>query len=162
MVSATLVKSIKDAIAVASTIIESSEREIVWLVPAPMLAMGAPYNIDEKSKVLIQKGGRARAITAISSPYVETVRQHLDMGEDVGHVEHYDGVFFLIGDKTQSISSIHINVEDLSVDDQIAAFWSRDPTYAEYLLLNFEQAWAQGVDAQERIDELLKEGLSQA
>jgi hypothetical protein len=57
MARGTIVKSIKDAIAVASTIIESAEREIAWLVPAPMLAIGAPYNIDEKSKVLIQKGG---------------------------------------------------------------------------------------------------------
>jgi cyanophycinase-like exopeptidase len=73
------------------------------------------------------------------------VRQHLDFGEDVRHVEKYDGVFFLIGDKTQSISSIHVNTEDLSVDDTIVAFWSRDPTYAGYLLSNFEQAWAQGV-----------------
>jgi hypothetical protein len=140
MARGTIVKSIKDAIAVASTIIESAEREIAWLVPAPMLAIGAPYNIDEKSKVLIQKGGRARAITSISPPYVETVRQHLDFGEDVRHVEKYDGVFFLIGDKTQSISSIHVNAEDLSVDDTIVAFWSQDPTYAGYLLSNFEQA----------------------
>jgi hypothetical protein len=76
------------------------------------------------------------------------VRQHLDFGEDVRHVEKYDGVF--------------VNTEDLSVDDTIVAFWSRDPTYAGYLLSNFEQAWAQGVDARERISELLNEGPLQA
>jgi hypothetical protein len=162
MVSGKIVRSVKDAIVVALTIIESAEREIAWLVPAPMLAVGAPYNIDEKSKVLIQKGGRVRAITTISSPYVETVRRHLDIGEDVRHVEEYEGVFFLVGDKKQSISSIHVNVEDLSVDDQVVAFWSGDPAFAEYLLSNFEQAWAQGVDAQKHISELLKEGTSQA
>jgi hypothetical protein len=74
MVNESIVRSIKDAIVVASMIIGSAEREIAWLVPAPMLAVGAPYNIDEKSKILIQKGGRVRAITAISSTYVETVR----------------------------------------------------------------------------------------
>jgi hypothetical protein len=152
----------KDAIAVASIIIQSAERELAWLVPAPLLAMGAPYNLEEKSKVLIQKGGRVRAITTISSPYVETVRRHLDIGEDVRHVEQYDEVFLLVADKKQSISSIHVNVEDLSVDAKILAFWSQEPTYAEYLMANFEEAWAQGVDAQKHISELLKEGTSQA
>jgi hypothetical protein len=80
----------------------------------------------------------------------------------VRHVEHYDGVFFLIADKTQRISAIHINAEELSVDDTVVALWSRDPIYVEYLLSNFEQAWAQGVDSQERIDELLRVGPSQA
>jgi hypothetical protein len=162
MVRGVIVKSIKDAIAIASTIIESAERELAWLVPAPMLAMAAPYNLDEKSKVLIQKGGRVRAITTISSPYVEIVRRHLELGEDVRHVEHYGEVFLLVADNKQSISSIHVNVEDLSADAKILAFWSQEPAYTEYLMSNFEQAWAQGVDAQKHISELLKEGTSQA
>ena len=76
--------------------------------------------------------------------------------------EQYDEVFLLVADKKQSISSIHVNVEDLSVDAKILAFWSQEPTYAEYLMANFEEAWAQGVDAQKHISELLKEGTSQA
>ena len=72
MVRETIVESVKDAIAVGSTIIESAEREIAWLIPAPMLVMAAKYNV--KAKSLIQKGGRVRGITTISSPYVETVR----------------------------------------------------------------------------------------
>jgi hypothetical protein len=66
-------------------------------------------------------------------------------------------VFFLVGDKKQSISSIHVNVEDLSLDDRIVAFWSETPTYAEYLLTHFDQAWAQGVGAQDRLNELLEQ-----
>jgi hypothetical protein len=141
MTTGTIIDSVKDAISVSKNIIESAERDIAWLVPAPMLAMGAPYNIDEKSKVLIQKGGRVRAITAISSPFVETVRRHLDIGEDIRHVDHYEGVFFLVADKKQSISSFHVNVEELSFDDRIVAFWCEAPSYAEYLLSHFDQAW---------------------
>jgi hypothetical protein len=66
-----------------------------------------------------------------------------------------------IGDNKQCISSLRINVEDLSVEDQILAFWSKEPSYAKYLLSNFESAWTKGVDAQERISELLKEGADQ-
>jgi len=53
---------------------------------------------------------------------------------------------------------MHINIEALSLDDQVVAFWSEAPTYAEYLLSHFDQAWAQGVDAQEQIRELLEQG----
>lgn len=60
----------------------------------------------------------------------------------------------LVGDKKQSTNSIHVNVEDLSLDDRIVAFWSETPTYDEYLLTHFDQAWAQGVEAQERLNEL--------
>ncbi len=67
----------------------------------------------------------------------------------------------LIGDNKQSISSLRINVEDLSADDQIVAFWSKEQSYAEYLLSRFESAWTKGVDAQKRISELLKEGADQ-
>jgi len=151
MVRETIIDTVKDAIAVTSTIIESAERELAWLLPAPMLVMGAQYNI--KSKGLIQKGGRVRGITTISSPYVETVRELLDMGVDIRHLENYTGSFMLIADKSQSISSIHLNVEDLSLDDKIVAFWTDDADYAEYLLANFETVWAESTDAQKRINE---------
>jgi hypothetical protein len=149
MVRETIIDTVKDAIAVTSTIIESAESELAWLLPAPMLVMGAQYNI--KSKGLIQKGGRVRGITTISSPYVETVRELLDTGVEMRHLENYTGSFMLIADKSQSISSIHLNVEDLSLDDEIVAFWTDDADYAEYLLANFETVWAEGTDAQQRI-----------
>jgi hypothetical protein len=46
MVNELIFRSMKNAIAVASMIIGSAEREVAWLVPAAMLAVGAPYNID--------------------------------------------------------------------------------------------------------------------
>jgi hypothetical protein len=151
VVSETIVESVKDAIAVSSTIVESAEKEIAWLLPAPMLVMAAQYNV--KSKGLIQKGGRVRGITTISSPYVETVSELLEMGEEVRHIENYTGSFMLVADKSQSISSIHLDVQDLSLDDKIVAFWTDDPDYADYLLSNFEMVWAEATDAKKRIHE---------
>jgi hypothetical protein len=152
MVSETIIESVKDAIAVGSNIIESAEKEIAWLVPAPMLVMAAQYNVE--SECLIQKGGRVRGITTISSPYLETVSELLDIGVDVRHIEDYTGSFMLVGDKSQSISSVHLDVEDLSLDDKIVAFWTDDPDYAEYLLSSFDMTWAEATDAQERIKKL--------
>ena len=57
MESGTIIESVRDAIAVASGIIESAEQEMAWLVPAPLLVIAARYDLNEKSKVLMQRGG---------------------------------------------------------------------------------------------------------
>jgi hypothetical protein len=67
-------------------------------------------------------------------------------------------VFFIVGDRRESLSSVIVNPEELSCDSEVIAFWGNGPTYAEYLLSIFENVWTQGVDAQERIDELLRDG----
>ena len=162
MAKGTIVESIKDALAVGSNIIESAKTEVAWLLPPNLLVFADQYDITSESKKLIENGGYVKGVFRITSPYVELARSRLAIGEDLRHVDQYDGVFLLVGDKKQSISSIHVNQEDLLVGDPVVAFWSEDSTYAEYLLSNFEQAWTQGVDAQERISELLKEGPSQA
>jgi len=162
MAKGTIVESIKDALAVGSSIIESAKNEVVWLLPPNLLVFADQYDITSESKKLIENGGYVKGVFRITSPYVELARSRLAISEDLRHVDQYDGVFFLVGDKKQSISSIHVNQEDLLVDDPVVAFWSEDPTYAEYLLPNFEQAWTQGVDAQERLQELLKEDPSLA
>jgi hypothetical protein len=157
-----IIDSVRDALAVSSNIIGSAEIETAWILPPWMLVLAAQYGLAKQSKKLIQNGGRVRGIFSISSPYVEVARSLLDIGEDVRHVDHYEGVFFLVGDKKQSVSSMHVSSEELRCNDEIVAFWSEDPTYAEYLLSSFESAWTEGVDAKERISELLYEGPPRA
>ena len=161
MAKGIIINSVKDALAAGLNIIESAESETAWILPPWMLVLAAQYGSPMKSKTLIQNGGRVRGIFNISSPYIELARLFLDIGEDVRHTDHYEGVFFLVGDKKQSISSMHVSTEELRCDDTIVAFWSEEPTYAEYLLSIFESAWTEGVDGQERISELLEEGPSQ-
>lgn len=161
MAKGTIIESVKDALAVGSTIVESATSEIAWLLPPAMLVFAAQYNLHDKSKTLIEKGGRVQGMFSISSPYVELARSLLDVGEEVRHIDQYQGVFFLVGDKKQSISSLHINPEDLSLDDRIVAFWSEDPAYAEYILSHFESAWLQSVDARETIKLLTERGPAQ-
>ncbi|HYC20611.1 MAG TPA: hypothetical protein VEF35_08375 [Candidatus Bathyarchaeia archaeon] len=156
MAKGTIVTNVKDALAVGSNIMESATNEIVWLLPPELLVFSVHFGLPEKSKTLIEKGGRVRGVFHISPPFIELARVLLDIGENLRNVEHYEGVFFLVADKKQSISSMHLHTEDLALDDEIVAFWSEDPNYADYLLSNFEPAWKRGVDAQERIRELLE------
>jgi hypothetical protein len=154
MARGNIIESVKDAIAVGSTIIESAEKEILWLLPPTMLVFADQFGLTEKSKMLIKKGGRVRGITEISGTYRDVVRERLDNGEELRHIGQYQGSFMLVGDKKESISSINVNVDDLSLDDRVVAFWTDDPSYAEYLISTFESAWKEAVDAEKRLQEL--------
>jgi hypothetical protein len=156
MPSGTIIKSVKDAIAVALTIVGSAEKEVSWLIPAPLLVFGARFNLNDKSRVLIQKGGRERGITEISPPYVKVVSELIDIGVGVRHVEQYTGEFMVVGDCRQSISAIEVNIKHLSLDDTLVALWTENPDYAAYLLSSFDRTWAESTDAQKRIQELGK------
>jgi len=154
----TVVKNVKDILSISSNIIESAEREVIWLVPPVMLFYASTYGLNEKEKIFIQKGGRIRGIADISYRDIDTVRERLDIGEDVRHFGQYEGMIFLVGDKSESISSINIDPGLLLFDGPATAFWTDDPMYTEYLVFAFETAWEQSVPAAQRILELLKQG----
>jgi hypothetical protein len=149
-----IIESVKDALAVGFNIIESAKNEIAWLLPPEMLIFATQYGLTDKSKMLIEKGGRVQGITQISHTYGDVVRELVDIGEKVRHVDQYQGTFMLVGDKKESISSINLNVEDLSLDDPIVAFWTDDQAYVDYLIAAFEATWNQAVDAEKRLREL--------
>ena len=155
MASGTIIDNFKDALAVGSNIIESAEKEVAWLLPGPILVFAAQYGLHEKSEALMQRGGRVRGITEVSPLYANVISKLISTGEDVRHADNYGGTsFMVVGDNKQSISSIQLSVEDLSLDDRIVAFWSEDPDYAAYLLSSFDTTWTGAIDAQERIQNL--------
>jgi hypothetical protein len=122
-----------------------------------MLIHGGQLGLIEKSRALIQKGGRVRGLTQISGTDVHVVRKLLDIGEDVRHVDQYRGAFMLVADKKLSISSSpeqNIKLEDLSLDDRVIAIWTDDPSHVENLIASFEASWTEAVDAKLRMQEL--------
>jgi len=81
----------------------------------------------------------------------------LDNIADVRYLWQYQGIFLLAGDRKESISSINVDVESLSIDTPVVALWSDDPIYADYLLSTFEKVWDQAIPAAQWIEKLLKE-----
>jgi len=158
MADGTTITSVIDILAICSNIIESAEDEVVYLSPLSLLVFASQFSLTERTKVFIRKGGLMRGIADISYPYIEKIRDFLDNGVDVRHFHQYLGIFMLVGDRRESISSMSIDVKSLSIDTPLVALWSNDPTYAEYLMSTFETAWEQAVPAAQRIEELLKEG----
>jgi len=158
MADGTIITSVTDALAICSGIIESAENEVVYISLPSLLVLGSQFSLTERGKVFMQKGGRMRGIANISYPYIEEIRDFLDGGADVRHFHQYLGIFMLLGDEKESISTMTVNGENLSIDTPIVALWNSNPTYSEYLMSTFNFAWEQSVSAAERIEELLKEG----
>jgi len=157
----TTITSVTDALAICSNIIESAENEVVYISPLSLLLLASQLGLVERVKLFMQKGGRVRCITDLSHQHIKEIQEWLDIGEDVRHFPQYQGIFMLVGDKKESISSMSIDAKNLSVDTPIVAFWSDDPTHAEYLMSIFETAWEQSFPAAQRIEELLKAGPRQ-
>jgi hypothetical protein len=161
MANETIITSVTDVLAICSSIIESANNEVVYLSPPSILALASQLGFAEKTKMLKQKGGRVRGIADFSYPYIKEIQERLDNSTDVRHISQYQGIFMLVGDGRESISSLNVDVERLSLDTPVVALWSDNPTYAEYLMSTFEMAWEQAVPAAQRIEELLKEGPPQ-
>lgn len=126
-----------------------------------MLVLASQSALAEKIKLFIHNGGRVRGIADFSYPYIKE-QQRLDIGADMRYVPQYQGIFMLVGDKKESIGSINLDIESLSLDTAIVAIWSDIPTYPEYLMSNFELLWEQATPAAQRIEELLKGKLYHA
>ncbi len=156
-----IVSGVKDALAVASQILESAQHEVSWLVPPSLLPVSTSYGFVEKTKSFVQNGGVLRGITTISHDNVEGAHMRLDIGEDLRHSDQPHELFLVVGDRQHSISSLNTGVTEYTLDTPVTAFWSDDPTYAAYLLTSFENGWAHAVPAEKRIQELLAQASPQ-
>jgi hypothetical protein len=82
------------------------------------------------------------------------VRELLQIGEQVRHIDKH-GVMFVVFDRKHSMTAIS-NPARVSLNAPMAALWTDDPNYAEYLAATFEMLWKQSVPADQRIKELLE------
>jgi sugar-specific transcriptional regulator TrmB len=155
-----IIKSIKELVAAALPLLDSMKEE--WLVAAPGLAtiIASLFGINDAAGEFIQRGGKVRTVVDISYPIIDNVRELLQIGEDVRHIDQH-GVMFVVFDRKSSMTAIS-NPARVSLSSPMAALWTDDPTYAEYLAATFEMLWKQSVPAEERIQELLKQGPPQA
>ena len=133
-----------------------------WLVAVPGLAtvVASLFGINDAAGEFIQRGGKVRTVVDISYPIIDNVRELLQIGEEVRHIDQH-GVMFVVFDRKSSMTAIS-NPARPSLSAPMAALWTDDPTYAEYLAATFEMLWKQSVPAEERIRELLEQGPQQA
>jgi hypothetical protein len=125
-----------------------------------MLVYASSFDLIEKTETRIKRGALVSGISDISSKYIDVVRENEDIGEEVRHYDRYEGMYFKVADKKESVSSINVDAESLSLEDPVVALWTENPTYAEYLLSTFATAWNNSTPAEQRIQELLEEDRS--
>jgi len=151
-----IIKSIKELIAIGTSLVSSLERELMYVIPGEMLIFASLYGLTGTKK-LIDDGGRVRVITDISYSTIESAQQLSDIGEDVRHYNKYRGVYFGVWDRKICLNAINVDVRRISLDEPVAVLWTDDAAYAEYLISTFELLWKQSIPAAQRIEELLKE-----
>jgi len=91
-----IVESVTDALAVGSNIIEAAKSEIAWLLPPEMLIFSSQFGLTDKCEALVANGGRVRGITRVTNTYAKVIGKILDIGEEIRHVDRYQGAFMAI------------------------------------------------------------------
>jgi HTH-type transcriptional regulator, sugar sensing transcriptional regulator len=156
-----ILKSAKEVLTVSLSTLTSAEKEWIAVVP-PIATVLSSLFVIEADKEFIGRGGRIRFITDITYPYVETIQEHLNLGMEVRHFDKYSGLLFFVFDGKISISAINLaGLKRASLSELVSVLWTDDPAYAQYLVSTFALVWEQSIPAEERIQELLKQGPPQ-
>ncbi len=156
-----IIKSMKELIAVCMPLIDGLQEEWLIATPAILTVFASLFGVNEAVYEVIKRGGKVRVIVDISYEIIEPVREMISIGEEVRHIDQ-QGIMFVVFDKKISISAINAEVKHVSLNAPVSGLWTDDPVYAHYLTSTFEMLWNQAIDAEERIQQLLKEGPPEA
>jgi len=157
-----IIKSIKELVGIANPLTAACENEVILVSPEEVIAVASLFGILDEIKKLIERGASFRMLTDVSYSAIEFVKEALDIGEEVRHLDGYRGVYFAVLDRKTCLHGINLDIKHLSLTQPIAMLYTDDPTYAQYLIETFERLWEQSVPAAHRIEELQKEGPPQA
>jgi hypothetical protein len=92
-----------------------------WLVAVPGLAtvVASLFGINDAAGEFIQRGGKVRTVVDISYPIIDNVRELLQIGEEVRHIDQH-GVMFVVFDRKNSMTAIS-NPARISLNAPMAA-----------------------------------------
>ena len=78
------------------------------------------------------------------------------------HFDKYSGLMFFVFDEKICLNAINVaGLKRVSLSELVSVLWTDDPAYAQYLISTFELLWEQSIPAEQRIQELLKQGPPQ-
>ncbi|MFZ0011097.1 MAG: helix-turn-helix domain-containing protein [Halobacteriota archaeon] len=156
-----IIKNLKELVTTMLPILTSLEEEWLCVIPAQAAAVFSQFGMLPFTQEFIERGGKQLVIIDLTYPIIGTIRELLDIGGDIRHFGK-QGFLYTVFDGKISITAINAELTRFSLDEPIAALYVEDRTYARYLTSTFELLWKQSIPAQERIQELLKEGPPQA
>jgi HTH-type transcriptional regulator, sugar sensing transcriptional regulator len=156
-----IIKSLKELLTTMLPILTSLEEEWLCVIPTQAAVVFSQFGMLPFTQEFIERGGKQLVIIDLTYPIIGTIRELLDIGGDIRHFGK-QGFLYTVFDRKISITAINAELTRFSLDEPIAALYVEDRTYARYLTSSFEMLWKQSIPAEERIQELLKEGPPQA
>ena len=153
-----MLKTVGELVAAISQLINSAETSVVF-VAHPKFNFITMGGFLDHLKCAVGREVRVRGVIDISLQNLSAGREYLEGGIELRHTNTSRGMTLLVADGKRSISLIHAALKAaLSLDESVAALRSDSVAQAEFLASAFEMAWEQASGAEERIDELLKQG----
>ncbi|MGZ4846748.1 MAG: TrmB family transcriptional regulator [Halobacteriota archaeon] len=157
-----MLKTIKEIASAAIPVVLHTNEEFMWVAPEEGLQFASLFGINSVVQELTERGGHTRGITDIPFRAISLVQEVIDTGVETRHLEGYHGLFYGVFDRKYCMQAINIDVKHMRLDEQATMLYADDPVYATYLVNTFELLWQQSIPAEERIQELLKQGNPQA
>lgn len=156
-----LLKSVKELVNVAKPLIDSLQEELLLAVPAPAAIIATRLGIKGTASEFVTRGGKVRVLTDISYSTIDSMHELMESGGEVRHFNQ-NKMPFVVFDRKIAMSGIDVEFAHSSLSQPIAALYTDDPTFAQYLASTFEILWNQGINAEDRIQQLLEQGPPQA
>src|SRR5659263_435413 len=133
-----IIKNVKELVAELLPVVTSMKEDWVMVVPETAVVIASQFGINQAAYDFIARGGRVRVLLYdLSYPIIEIVQEMIANGEEVCYSDKR-GIPFTIFDRTACISAVSVSMVRVSLDQEMAALWTDDPIYAQYLMLTFE------------------------
>jgi len=156
-----IIKSVKEIVAFAHPVAAAAKNEVLLVSPEEFMTVASLFGLIDLAGEIIGRGARFRTLTDVSFGAIEVIEEALAVGEDVRHMEGYEGVYFCVLDRRMCFHAINLDLKRVSLSEPLAILYTDDPTYANYLVATFDILWEQSIPAAERIQELQRQGPPQ-
>ena len=153
-----IIKNVKELVGISVPAAAACENQVILVSPEEVIAVASLFGILDEVKKRIERGVSFRMLTDVSYSAIEFIKEALSIGEEVRHLDGYQGVYFAVLDGKMCLHGINLDIKHISLTQPIAMLYTDDPTYAEYLNATFEMLWQQAIPAEQRIEELQKQG----
>jgi hypothetical protein len=78
-----ILESVKEVVAAVIPLVDSMQQEWLLVVPVTATILATLFGINEVASEFTKRGGKVRVIVDIPYPFIDAVRELLDIGEEV-------------------------------------------------------------------------------
>ncbi|MGZ4863871.1 MAG: TrmB family transcriptional regulator [Halobacteriota archaeon] len=152
-----VIKGRSNTLAIMEQLVTTAETRIMFISSLTGLSILSTNGILEHCINAVDRGVCVKLVTEVLSKNVRSVREALAGGIEVRHYDDYAGMRYLVADSRESLTTITFDALRYGKDAADTAFWTNSPEYAQSLEASFALQWDSGVEATQRVEDVLKE-----